>query len=284
MQSLEGYDQAPPESLMLREILVPESLPETKNYTVVFELAILNPRVANSWRFAPWRVRTTQSILLKGSIPAVYYEVSSKDALLRIVVWTEKISLFIKGSLVTRTMGVSVFRNYTLTTGGQNATSPDPDTAEFLKDAEEISFNTIRMLRLAGEWSEIVSSTKTLLSSILSAGSMLLIASIIIISVAGVSIIVVSKNRETETYFLELIPEDWLRVLLMIDRLAKTGTPTTGENLLGEIEKKHLARALEPFDAGRLLRILDELEALKLVKKRIRMGSKIVFLEWRLTF
>jgi hypothetical protein len=274
---LEGYGQTSPENLMLREILVPKSFPERKNYTIVFELAILNPNIANGWSFPPWKVKTTQNILLKDSIPAVYYEVSSKDALLKVAVWTEKISLFIGGSLVTRTLGISVFRNYTLTTGGQNATSSDPDTAEFLKDAEEISFDTIRMLKLASSWGQIVSSTRTLL---LSAGNMLLVASIIV-SVAGASIFTASKNREAEIYLLELLPEDWLRVLLTIDRMAKKGVPTTGENLLREIVEKRLG---ESFNADKLLRILDELEALKLVGKRIRMGSKTVFLEWGLDF
>lgn len=277
-QSIEGYDQASPESLMIREMLVPASLPETKNYTIVFETALLNPRIANGWRFKPWKVRTTQSILLKDSIPATYYEVASGEALLKVVVWTKKLNVFVEGRLVTRTIGISIVRNYTLTVLSRNETyASDNGTVEFLEDAEQTSFETIRMLELASGWSQIVYSAGTLLAS---AGSVLPIA-LIIVSIVGVSILAASKSREVETHLLELLPGDWLRVLFTLDRLAKTKVPTTGVNLLREIKSRYPG---EVFDANRLLQILDDLEALKLVKKRIRVGFKTVFLEWRLNF
>jgi hypothetical protein len=40
----------------------------------------------------------------------------------------------------------------------------------------------------------------------------------------------------------------------------------------------------EAFDANRLLQILEDLEALRLVKRKIRVGFRTVFLEWRLGF
>ncbi|MGC8832387.1 MAG: hypothetical protein ACP5PQ_07395, partial [Thermoproteota archaeon] len=276
-QSIEGYDQASPESFMLRETLVPESLPETKNYTVVFELALLNPRIANGWRFRPWKVLATRNILLKGSIPAVYYEATSGETLLKVFVWTKKLNVFLEGRLLTRTIGVSVFRNYTLTVLSQNETgSSDTDTAEFLEDVELISFDTIRMLDLASSWSQIVYSTTILLSTV----SSIVLIVFIIVSVLGVSITAASKSREAETHLLELLPEDWLSVLLTLDRLAKTRVPETGENLLKEMRRKHP----EAFDASRLLQILEDLETLKLVKRKIRVGFRTVFLEWRLNF
>ncbi|MBO3809828.1 MAG: hypothetical protein FGF50_09595, partial [Candidatus Brockarchaeota archaeon] len=277
-QSIEGYDQESPESLMIREILVPENLPETKNYTVVFEMTLLNPRIANGWRFRPWKVRATQSVLLKDSIPATYYEVTSEQALLKVVVWTKSLNVFVDGRLVARTIGISIMRNYTLTVLSRNETyASDMSTIEFLQDAGQISFETIRMLELASGWSQIVYSAETLLSS---ASSVLPIA-LIIVSVVGTSILVASKSREVETHLLELLPKDWLRVLLTLDRLTKTRVPTTGENLLREIRARYLG---EVFDADRLLQTLDDLEALKLVKRRIKVGLKTVFLEWRLNF
>jgi len=275
--SVEGYDQASPESLMLRETLVPETLPETKNYTVIFESTPLNPRIANGWRFTPWKVLATRSILLKDSIPAVYYEVTSGETLLKVVVWTKKLNVFTEGGLVARTIGVSVFRNYTLTVLSQNETGAlNTSNVEFLGDVELISFDTIRMLDLASSWSQIVYSAGVLLSAV---GSIMLIV-FTIVSVVGVSIMAASKSRETETHLLELLPEDWLSVLLTLDRLAKTGVPATGENLLKEMRRKHP----EVFDANRLLQILEDLEALRLVKRKIRVGFRTVFLEWRLGF
>ncbi|MEM2087173.1 MAG: hypothetical protein QXF52_00700 [Thermoproteota archaeon] len=277
-QTIKGYDQASPESLMIREILVPESFPEAKNYTVVFEMALRDPRIAKGWRLRPWRVRTTQSVLLKDSIPAVYYEVTSGETLLKVVVWTNKLNVLVEGRLVTRTIGISIVRNYTLTILSQNETyASDRSTIEFLQDAGQISFETIRMLELASGWSLIVYSVATILSS---AGSILPIA-LIIVSVVGVSILAASKSREVETHLLELLPGDWLRVLLALNRLAKTRIPTTGENLLREVGSRYPG---EVFEADRLLQILEDLEALKLVKRRIRIGLKTVFLEWKLDF
>ncbi|MEM3648854.1 MAG: hypothetical protein QW506_06805, partial [Thermoproteota archaeon] len=144
-------------------------------------------------------------------------------------------------------------------------------------DAGQISFETIRMLELASGWSLIVYSVATILSS---ASSILPIA-LIIVSVVGVSILAASKSREVETHLLELLPGDWLRVLLALNRLAKTRIPTTGENLLREVGSRYPG---EVFEADRLLQILEDLEALKLVKRRIRIGLKTVFLEWKLDF
>lgn len=275
---LKDYESELVGSFLFRELLVPESLPETKNYTVVFESAPRRPSIANSWRFSPWKVHMTQNVLLDGSISAVYYEISSKVTLLRVIVWTENVNLFIGEHLVTRALGISIFRNYTYVVEEQNLTYvSNPSSVEFLEDVEKISFNTIRELELASGWSSIISSTKEFLLLV----SGVLFVALVVVTVLGITFFAAAKDRTAESYLLELLSKERLEVLLAIDRLTRSGVTATGENLFREIKTGPLERA---FDARALLKALDELEKLRLVKKTIRLSVSTAFLEWKLAF
>lgn len=274
---LYGVEQGRDEEFAFKEVLVPERFPETKNYTVVFELAPLKPSIASSWRFAPYKVQTTGNVMM-GSFAATYYEVTSKDTSLKVIVWTEKVNLLVGEHLVTRTVGVSVFRNFTYATGMQNATyASDSDKAVFLEDVEQICSNTLRDLTLASSWSYILHSARTLLSS---ASGILLIA-LVAVAVVGVAMFSISKGDVADSYSLELLSTERLSVLLAIDRLRKSGIPTTGENLFAEIRKSPSGKV---FDREALMRTLEDLEAMRLVERHVRLGTTKALLEWGLAF
>lgn len=262
------------EDLILREVLVPEAYPETKNYTVIVEVA-QSAMIVDKWTQKPWVINDTKQMYLGGSIPVNYIRVFSGKTSLKVLIWTELTMVLIDGKYVTRTIAVSIFAN------GTTSYKPNPQYYElsedlaFMNDAEEISKAVIDKISVSGSWNKVLNSIGTFLSM---ANEIILV----VITVAILtSLALISKRDFPETFLLDFLPRESLNIILGIDRLVELGIPATSKNIFERMKGEYGGSAL---DQQGLLRELDKLEKMRLVRKTLKIRAQTSLSEWRLNF
>lgn len=267
-----GLEKGYGEDFILKEVLVPGAFPETKNYTVIVELTPTDAIIADNWRHRPWKIDDTKQMYLGGSIPVTYLKVSSGNASLRVLTWSEKAMVLIDGKYIPRTIAISLFTNGTSNPELNPQYYELSEDTAFMVDAEGISGATIDKISVSGSWNQVLSSLGTFLA---------LTNEIVIVAIAAaiVASLIFAERDFPETYLLDFIPKESLNILLEIDHLVKFGIPATSKNIFERIKDEDNA-----LDQQRLLWELDRLENMRLIKRTLRMRMEIAILEWRLTF
>lgn len=273
---LSQLERALYEDLVVRQVLVPDQFPEKKNYTVILEISPIHTRIADGWRSRQWTVTDNQQVSLGGTIPVLYYEVSSGDRSLKVITWKDEVVIGSDRGLITREIAVSIFANHTL---GYDFSPPSEPSgmAQFMDDVEAFSANTIEKIRVSNSWNSIYLTIWNFLVLIKDFALMAMTAGAII----ATALFSVSREDIAETYLLDFLPEKDLHLLLSVNNLNESSIATTGENILKDIKE---GPERHGFDQQGILRELEKLEAMKLLKRGLRLGNNTVTMEWRLTF
>lgn len=265
------------EDLIQKQVLVPGQFPETKNYTIILEISSYHTRIADGWKFWPWNATDSQQVSLGGSISALYYEVTFGDQSLSVITWKDKIVINNGRGIIPRIIAVSIFTNRTL---GHNLDIPSiehPGMAQFLNDVSEISTSVIEKIGISSSWNVTLDSVMSIFN-IIRDYMLIAMASGCIIATA---LFAVSRGDLPDAYLLEFLPKKNLDLLLAVDHLNESQIMATGETIRRALKEKSVSYG---FDQQGIIRELENLERMKMLRKSIKLRNRSATMVWRLTF